>query len=421
MSSIIKYLWQNRLIKGKLQTTDGKNVEILDYGTADSDKEWIIRNGKARIGDRECCGSIILHTDSTTDEECCAEDAILHIYVNSNSTYEGMEPLLSIRCHQEVEKEFAAAEQRKENLPCHTILSKLSSIHLHNYFSRMLAERLEEKAEQIEERLRQSDEKWDETLLKTLIRSFGFGIHGKTFEELAKLLDLQAIGKHRDNPTQIEAMLFGQAGLLNDEAIPYYYRDSAQKSQYYRELQREYKFLENKFGLKRLHNNSWSNTTPHTRIARIAAIICRGRFTMSQIAECNTIKEYYEILDEPVSEYWHTHNCFGGTETYGNTNMRQRQMDVLIINSIIPLLYVYGRHRRDEKLRSKAEDFMYNIKGEENSVTRRWKENGVRIDCAADSQALLQITRRLCQTHNCLNCLFASLYIRERIAEYNTL
>jgi hypothetical protein len=285
--------------------------------------------------------------------------------------------------------------------------------------SRLLAERLEEKSRLMERIFRQSDQRWDDTLLKTTIRSFGFGIQSRVFDEWGCILNTQALGKHSDNPIQVEAIFFGQAGLLEDDSIPYYYREEAKKSKYYNELKSEYRFLQNKFNLKTLDYKEWGNgnTTPHLRIARLATLYYTKRITVSEILSKLTLTDIYSLFNSPLHGYWSNHTCFGGTETTGNGNMKQRQIDVLIINSIIPFLHIYGRHRREAELCERAEDFLYHIECEENSIIKRWRQEGVTAECAADSQALLQLTRSYCNTINCTNCPFAYHYIKSKIQE----
>lgn len=313
--------------------------------------------------------------------------------------------------------EFSAAEERRSTLPCTGTIAALSTIQFHSILSRLLIERIEDKREIIERIFAQCDRKWDDTLLKVVIRSFGFGIQGEVFEEWANRLDMQALGKHRDNPTQIEAIMFGQAGLLTEESIPYYYRGEAERSEYYNELKREYRFLSSKFGLTAIDHKKWNcgSTTPHLRIARIACLYHTNKLTMSGITSANTLNEIYRLFSHTLNGYWQNHTCFGGTETSGNGCMKQRQVDVIIINSVAPMLYIYGKHRKEEKLCEMAENLLHWIEPEENSIIKRWREQGVKAECAADSQALLHLSRSYCRAKECIRCPFAYHYIKERI------
>ena len=230
---------------------------------------------------------------------------------------------------------------------CRCIIAELPSEQFDNNLARLLDERFEEKRKIIERIFALCDSRWDDTLLKVAIRSFGFGIQNPVFEEWANTLDTQALGKHRDNLTQVEAILFGQAGLLDIESIPYYYREEALKCNYYNELVREYRFLSNKFGLKSIDHKMWSsgNSTPHLRIARVASLYHLGRLTISGITAAADLTDIYRLFAHPLDGYWQNHLCFGGTDTGGNGCMKQRQVDVIIINSVVPLLHIYGKHR----------------------------------------------------------------------------
>ena len=316
-----------------------------------------------------------------------------------------------------LEKEFIAAEEHRATLPCTETISGLPAIQFHSILSRLLVERIEEKRKIIERIFAQCDQRWDDTLLKVVIRSFGFGIQGDVFEEWANTLDTLALGKHRDNLTQIEAIMFGQAGLLNEESIPYYYRKEAEQSAYYNELKREYRFLSNKFRLTAIDHKKWNcgNTTPHLRIARIASLYHMNRLTMSGITAADTLNDIYRLFSHTLNGYWQSHTCIGGTETTGNGFMKQRQVDIIIINSVAPMLYIYGKHRKEERFCGMAEDLLHRIEPEENSIIKKWREQGVKAECAADSQALLHLSRSYCRAKECARCPFAYHYIKERM------
>ncbi len=317
----------------------------------------------------------------------------------------------------DLQEEFNAASLHSHTFPCTETIATLPAVQFNGAISRLLAERIEEKKKIIERIFTLCDSRWDETLLKVAIRSFGFGIQNSVFEEWANVLNTQALGKHRDNLTQIEAIMFGQAGLLEEESIPYYYRDEATRSTYYNELKREYLFLKNKFGLTAINHKKWNcgNSTPHLRIARVASLYYLNRLTMSGITAAHTLTDIYRLLSHPLSGYWQNHTCFGGTETVGNGCMRQKQVDVIIINSVIPMLHIYGRHRKEERLCTMANELLHHIDPEENSIIRKWRENGVRVESAAGTQALLQLERKYCKPKECVARPFACHYIKSRL------
>ena len=425
MKSTIYYIWKNRLFPySGLHTTTGEKLCVIDNGSNDG-KSSIFINAKIKIGGRIWVGNVVLHNKSSDWEHeihkdsSCINNVILHVTMeNDCSTLRkhGEEiPQLCISYPDNLKSEiYDTAEAKRGNLPCAKAVSQIEIIKLHSILSRLLVERIEEKAKQIELTHEICKKRWEETLFKTLIKSFGFGIHTQLFEELADTIDFQALGKHHDNAMQIEAIFFGQAGLLNELSIPYYYRDFATKSNYFNELKREFHFLEKKFNLRSMDYKNWENcnSSPHLRIARLVTIFHSRKFNMTNIAECNTIEELRKLIATPLHGYWYNHTCFGGTETCGNSKMKEHQIDVIIINAIAPVLYVYGKHRKEYALCGKAEEYLHNLKCEENSIVRRWREQGIMVDCAADSQALLHLHKSYCSNKKCLQCQFAYVYIK---------
>ena len=425
MENIIYHIWKNRLFPySGLHTTSGEKLYVIDNGKSNGRKN-IFYNAKIRIGKSTWVGNVVLHGKSSEweqeirEDKSCIDNVILHVTMeNDCSTLRkhGEEiQQLCIGYPESLKSDFhRTMEERSTNLSCARAVSQIETVRLHSILSRLLVERIEEKARAIEELHEKCAKRWEETLFKTLIKSFGFGIHTQEFAEFADIIDFQALGKHHDNSIQVEAIFFGQAGLLNEASIPYYYRDFATKNSYFNELKKEYTFLEKKFSLKSMDYRVWekSNSAPHMRIARVAAIYHSRTFSMSSIANCDTIEELREIIATPLRGYWYNHTCFGGTETCGNYKMKERQTDVIIINAIAPLLYVYGKHRKEYTLCGKAEEYLHTLKCEENSIVRRWKEQGIKAECAADSQALLHLNKSYCSNRKCLECQFANIYIK---------
>ena len=425
MEGILHYIWSKGILpESGLKTTGGKALHITNPGKSSTETPKFFKDAEIDIDGVTHHGCVILHG--------CTEDAqpplffstekeqhtILHVSLNGAYIPSGNDTdLLAITCPNELIEEFNSAQKRTGKFPCHKTIAGLPKTRRQDILSGLLTERLEEKRRTVERIFMQCDRRWDDTLLKTAIRSFGFGIQGEVFEKWAHMLNTLALGKHSDNLTQIEAIFFGQAGLLDDESIPYYYRSEATQNSYYNELKREYKFLSNKFGLESLDYRMWggSNSTPHLRIARLAMIYYQKRFTISGITTAQTLTEIYRLLSHPLNGYWQNHVCFGGTETCGNGCMKLKQVDVVIINSVVPLLYIYGKHRKEERLCEKAMNLLQQMEGEENSIIKRWREQGVKADCAADSQALLYLQRNYCRVANCIDCCFAIHYIKERL------
>lgn len=414
MNDIIKFIWANGLLPRKgLKTTAGEEIEITATGEEHGN---MFKNATLTIGGRECKGNVAMHPGER-DLFAEEEDTILFLTASNGAHPASNVPVLQIKCTQSLLDAYT--DITNGNIPCTEVAIRYSSINLHNYLSRLLVERIEDKADRIARMYAQCDKRWNDVLFKLLARSFGFGIQGQAFDEWATLLDMQAIYKHRNNPEQVEAILFGQAGLLAEESIPAYYREEALKSEYYTTLTREYKFLKNKFGLNKMKHSTWNygNATPHIRISRLATLLCNERLSINAVEDCGTTTALRQLLQVQPSAYWQHHTQFGSTTTIGAGDISNRQLDVLIINCIIPMLYSYGRHREEASLCNMAEDLLHEIDCEENSITRKWANAGVRVNCAADSQAIIQLNNEYCRKKRCTHCRFAHTYLKDILNE----
>lgn len=403
MKSFINYLWKNGLVpREKLTSASGEQVEVIATGQESTTDTFA--NTRLSIEGKEVCGTLKLHgAEGTIATEKGEEHTF---YINARPT-------------QETLKEFQEVAAGRHTPPCEGVAAALSNIKLHDFLTRLLVERIEEKAARITQIYEACDKRWDDTLFKLLARSFGFGIQGRAFEEWALTLNLQALGKHRDSLEQIEAIMFGQAGLLNQESIPSYYQNDALNSEYYQLLVREYKFLKSKFNLQEMQHSSWGggNASPHVRIARLAKLFHSERLGTTAIASHNTLQELRNTLQVQPGPYWQHHTQFGSTTTSGLGDLNNKQLDVLIINTVVPMLYSYGKHRHDSNLCNKAEDFLYEISAESNSIVRRWTQQGLCINSAADSQALIQLNNAYCKMHRCTECRFAHIYFSNKLRE----
>ncbi len=426
MNTLMQYIWANKLIPNKeLITTNGDKINVINTGQYTPCGEGVFQNAKIEIGSNVWSGDVVFHGKSSDWEKELHEkkstynNVILHVTqeddIETLRPHGESIPQLYITFPKQIEEEFNAIKDIA--LPCSATMAEMSKLELHSNLSRLLVERIEEKAQRINILYNQCCKRWDDTLFKLLARNFGFGIQSSAFEQWASVLDMQALGKHRDNKLQIEAIFFGQAGLLEDDTIPSYYRNEALNNRYYNELKREYRFLSGKFNLESVDAKIWGggNSTPHLRIARLATLYANRSISISSIANCNTLQEVRHLLQVQPEGYWRYHLIFGGTETTGVATLKNSQADLLIINTVAPILYTYGKHRNEARLCEKAEDYLHTIPNENNNIIRYWGQMGVNVNCAADSQALIHLRKNYCNKHKCADCRFAYAYLKEKI------
>ena len=284
--------------------------------------------------------------------------------------------------------------------------------------SALQTERLEQKTEAIAQRVKDCDGSWEAAYFVTLARNYGFGINGDAFETWAKLIPLQSVAHHRDNLMQIEAFFLGQAGLLETTAIPERYQQQALDDSYFTELRSEYQYLAHKFGLRAMDATQWRflrlrpQNFPHIRIAQLTHLYYEQRAGLSLLLECESVKQVRELLATQVTRYWETHYVFGEESAKSEKKLSAASLNLQIINTVAPILFAYGKHKNSEKYCERAFDFLEALKAEDNHIVRMWKEVGLMVETAGDSQALIQLKKAYCDRKDCLRCRIGYEYLK---------
>jgi hypothetical protein len=239
-----------------------------------------------------------------------------------------------------------------------------------------------------------------EVFYRKLARNFGFKINSDTFEMLARSLPINILTKHINHIDQVEALLFGQAGLLNET-----YKDD-----YPNQLESEYRFLANKYKLKPLDEKLWKfmrlrpANFPTIRIAQFAQLLFRSSADLTKILELKKLSEVQNFLRTGTSEYWKNHFRFDNEIRSKNKQLGESSIQLVLINTIVPFLFIYGKHRGDEELQQKALTWLEKIKAENNHIVRKFRSLNIVPYNAMQSQALLQLKSNYCDRKRCLEC-----------------
>jgi hypothetical protein len=284
-----------------------------------------------------------------------------------------------------------------------------------SWLSALYVERLEQRTAQIMERRKQCGLSWEQTAFVTIARNFGFGKNGDAFEHWAMSVPMNAVSKHRDDLFQIEAIFFGQAGFLNDS----FQSRHVPLSAYYDKLKAEYNYLSKKFNLQPIDPAQWRflrmrpQCFPYVRMAQLAMLYYSNHLNLSRLVEAHTIDELRDMMDISLGSYWQNHYSFADVESKrGVTSLSKVTKDLVIINSVVPLLFAYGKYKADENMCQRAINFMEQTKAERNSIIAMWNEAGIECRSASESQAILQLTTRYCDAKDCLHCRFGYEYIK---------
>lgn len=419
MEQLLHYVWKHKIFPLKeLKTTTGQQVEVIDTGLANTDAGPDFFNAKLKLDGVLWIGNIEIHERSSDwfkhghHADAGYNSVILHIASEidteiSRSNGERI-PQIQLICPEAVRTNYKELLETDSYPPCYRIIPSLPPFTAHSWMTALQMERFEQKATLLNERLKRCQGNWEDAFFITLARNFGFGLNGDAFETWAHRLPFRAVDKHRNDLFQIEAIFFGQAGILED----------SDGDGYYLRLKKEYTYLQHKFGLIPMDASLWRflrlrpANFPHIRIAQLACLYHRAYGLLSRIMETETLQGVRDILKGGTSEYWLTHYTFGGSSPSRPKTLSNTSLDLLIINTVVTFLYAYGLHKGNRVLCARADSFLEELKAENNYITRMWEQCGMKASNAADSQALIQLKKEYCDKKKCLYCRIGYEYLK---------
>lgn len=429
MEQLLHYCWKHRLFPADgLRTTDGQAVEVLDPGLHNRNSGPDFFNAKVKIGGQLWVGNVEIHDKASDwflhghEKDDHYNNVVLHVVAVADAdvrTADGIvPPQMELGVPGSVRQNYEELLRTDRYPPCHKIMPSLSRLMKHSWMNALETERLERKAEDIKRRARLCEGSWEAAYFVTMARNYGFGINSDAMEQWALNVPLNSVGHHRDDIFQVEAFFLGQAGLLNPQSLPEKHRQDALADDYFFRLNNEYRYLAHKFSLKPIDFHLWRflrlrpQNFPHIRISQLANLYYQRRAGLSQLLECEDVKSARKLLATSVTTYWQTHYAFGCESKFNEKHLSETSLNLLLINTVVPMLFAYGRHKQDDRLCDRAFDFLEQLKAEDNHITRTWREIGLAVDNAGDSQALIQLKNEYCDRRDCLRCRFGYEYLK---------
>jgi len=413
METLLHYVWEHKLYaSGSFTTTDGSSFEIIDLGVRNIHAGPDFFNAKIKVNNKIWVGNIEIHTRSSDWYKHCHEkdktynSVILHVveYVDNTEIRDEsgrLIPQWEMKILPSIKENYDFLLNSNSSIPCLGRISEINEIYLTDWKSALLTERLERKANTILQLLDVYKEDWNEAFYICLARNFGFGINNDAFERLAKSLPLKYILKHQDSGKQVEALFLGQAGLLEKDNI---------EDEYYLFLQKEYRFFQKKYNLQMLEPQIFKSLRirpdnfPHIKTVQLAGFIRKGQSLFSKILKTEDIKDFHALFASEIEEYWTTHYHFEKTSTAKPKHLGYSAINILLINTIIPLFFAYSIKKSQEIYREKALQLILSIKAESNHIITSFTRAGIKVDNAGDSQALIQLKREYCEKKKCIYC-----------------
>jgi hypothetical protein len=420
---LLQFIWQFQYFnRQSLHTTEGEVVVIEKPGQWNHHQGPDFSEAIIRIGLTKWVGNVELHIRSSDwarhhhGTDARYGTIILHVVWEDDQPLQAdtgvLVPTLELQ-HRIPGLLLERYRQMMETLvtvPCHAFLPALDQLGWTAWKERLAAERLERRATHIMELLQQSGQHWEEVLWWMIAANFGIRVNATLFGAVAKSLPTALLGKHRQQIHQLEALLLGQANLL----------DGQYEEPYPVMLQREYRFLKKKYKLDPVHQQPAflrmrPAAFPTIRLAQLAMLLYRTTGLFAIVKDATDPKKLVDQFMVTANDYWHYHYRFD-EETVAMPKQLGKQMaENIMINTVIPVLFAYGLYTGNELHRERAVQWLYQLPAEHNQLTRGWQQSHVQHTTALDSQALIELTNHYCINRRCLECAVGNKILRNGV------
>ena len=412
--AFLHYIWQYQYFdKTDLKSTTGDSISIILPGFKNTNAGPDFLNAKIKIGEVMWIGHVEIHINSSEwidhrhHMDHAYENVVLHVVWKENQFIlqkdQSKLPTLELkgRVSDDLVLRYRKLINQPDSIPCALHLARIPEIKKVSMIQRSLIERLEKKSMIIHELLKTKGNDWDQVAFHIIARNFGFKINSPAFERLAEVTPYKFLLKH-DQLMQVEALLFGQAGFL----------DEKKHDSYFHLLKREYDILGKKYSIaeRRMNCSQWKflrlrpANFPTIRIAQLASLISTQKNIFSKIVDATSYKDLMAMFSATQTEYWKDHYRFDYPTNEKIADLGEASIHNLLINSAIPLLVAYGRARDEQAFVDRAINFLQEIPAEDNAIISRWKNLQMKATSAADSQGMIELFNNYCMNKKCIDC-----------------
>lgn len=414
------YLWEFRLFRGDLKLVDGRDFRIVNSGIRNHESGPDFFNARIQIEEIQWVGNVEIHLKASDwirhhhHNDKSYDNVILHVVFESDTSIETAAgetvPTFSVENFFDITlwEHFQQIIKGRGWVPCAGLVGKADDFVVLSWLENIAAARLMKRQEEIETVLQRTGNDWDAAYWIRLCRNFGFQVNAVPFELLGSMLPLNYLLKHADSLLAVESILFGVAGMLNED-----FQDD-----YPKQLQKEFDFYRKKFNINVLEKHLWKfmrthpGNFPTIRLAELAQVVCSGGAHLSNILNANSIDELKKMFCVAASDYWNNHYRFDKTSSEKVKILGNNSIDLLLINTVIPFIFSYGQLRKDDLLSEKALIFFQQLPPEDNQIIRNWEKLGVKAQNAMESQSLIQLKQQYCSSSKCLQCRIGDYLLR---------
>ena len=414
---LLQFIWQHLYFnKEQLATEDGQPLQIIFQGSINTNQGPDFLNSKLKIGTVLWAGHVELHLKTSdwkkhgheNDEQY--NSVILHVVWQHDTVGEQRFPLLALksRVASSLLLRYDELMQQNKFIPCEKQLGTVREIVWLSWKERMVAERLQQRSEKIEELLSKTNQHWEDVFWQLIARNFGLPLNADLFEAVAKSISITILAKHKNQIHQLEALLLGQAALLN----------TTFEDHYPQMLVKEYQFLKKKYKLepvpqKPIFLRMRPSNFPTIRLAQMAMLIHQSSHLFSKIIEAKELSEIKKMLQLTANDFWHTHYTLKEASAFKKKQLGAMMLENIFINTIIPVLFAYGNYHKNEQVKQKSIQWLQQLPKEKNAITKKWEEVGVVHQSAFDSQALLHLKKNYCTQKNCISCAVGNSILKK--------
>jgi len=417
----LQYIWRTRTFDStNLRSSDGEEIEILHPGEWNKDGGPDFFNAKIRIGNTVWAGNVDIHIRSSawythqhhTDD--AFRNVVLLVVMDDDQPVQlnsGQRlPCLALRPRippNTIHRWFRLVNQHAW-IPCAHDWPELPDLIRENWLERMVVERLEYKTREISKALNNAGNHLEDAFYHMLARHFGLQANSEPFEWLARATPRNTLIRHRYNPEQVQALLFGQAGMLKPPFL----------DAYPNALSKEYRFLSHKYQLHPLDPSVWKffrlrpAAFPTIRIAQLAALLQKEAGLFSAILEASSIADMHALFDVTADAYWDTHYRFDQPSPPGKKHLGTGFIQLLLINLVAPTLFHHAQRTGSQHARIMAMNILESLPAESNSVLAKWRDIGQAAGSAGQAQALLHLKKHYCDHRRCLECAIGSCLLK---------
>jgi hypothetical protein len=405
-------LWQNLLFSVEhLKTTSGESIIIKRTGTLNAHAGPDFSMALLTIDGIEWCGDIEIHTRASDwnrhqhSTDTAYESVILHVVYDADVEITRVDgtllPVLELK-HRIGESHLTTYRYLMESqtvVPCAHTFPSIKSIVVEQMKQRVLVERLERKTDALFLQLKDQPD-WKNVAGKLIFKSFGTGLNDFLFERMAQHIDFNKLDRLSYSPKSIEALFFGLAGML----------DQSFEEAYPNVLKKEFDYLKRTLAVESVVQLSeWKflrtrpGNFPTVRLAELAAAFSQADwfYCFSQIQDVKSAQNFLSI-ELPV--YWHTHYRFNQKTQAGVKHIGTAFVNTFLINAYIPYMVLQARYLKSEELWDKVFQFIDLLKAEDNVITRKWIDLGMKMTSGFDSQSALELYKMYCTHKKCLSC-----------------